>query len=95
MLPRCRKRRQDGKEHLHKIVVENRCISAGRVLQRQQLGLDALWQRKLSLGRKGVRGLIFQRKAGRPPTFIPLRVHVAILVHTVHRGSLPSLACPV
>ncbi len=67
MLPRCRKRRQDGKEHLHKIVVENRCISAGRVLQRQQFGLDALWQRKLSLGRQGVCGLIFQIKAGRPP----------------------------
>jgi ribosomal protein S18 len=59
MLPHCRKRRQDGKEHLHKIVVENRCISAGRVLQRQQFGLDALWQRKLSRGLHGARWVIF------------------------------------
>jgi hypothetical protein len=37
MFPRCKKRRKNGKGHLYWSVVENRRISAGRVLQRQVL----------------------------------------------------------
>ena len=42
MFLRCKKRRKDGKVHLYWSVVENRRISAGRVLQRQVLYLGEL-----------------------------------------------------
>ncbi len=56
MFLRCKKRRKDGKEHLYWSVVENRRISAGRVLQRQVLYLgelngrqEAAWRRTVEL----------------------------------------------
>ena len=54
MFLRCKKRRKDGKEHLYWSVVENRRISAGRVLQRQVLYLGELNGRQEAAWRKTV-----------------------------------------